>query len=150
MNNRMKKAVFAAFLCILVAGCNRNAGQENAASEAGAASKPQVAREPDIRARIKQIAAGDRTGIWSSVPAVCKGSRKQRAEIMWHFPDAGQERVVVSFVGAEGKEKTFANGQRTGLKATGPWLREGMGFIVRSASDRKELGRLTIGGRDCP
>lgn len=153
MKSSTMNVIGATLLCLLIAGCNQKPEQGSVASESADPTTPEATPaptpKPDIRTRIRQIATGDRTGIWSSVPGVCKGSRKERAEIMWHFPDAGTERVVVSFVGSEGKEKTFADGRATGLKATGPWLREGMGFVARSASDNRELGRLTIAGRDC-
>ena len=56
------------------------------------------------------------------------------------------------FVYLVGKtEKLFGQGGPAGEKQTGPWLRPGLVFKVRSSDGGPDLGTLTVAARqDCP
>jgi hypothetical protein len=145
--------------CLLVGACN-NGGKPAAAPEAAApaAQAPQASaaapaaeapkRGPASAARIAEIKAGGKTGIWSEPAEVC-ATDHARGMITWNITDPDVDRVTVYLVGKT--EKLFGQGGPAGEKQTGPWLRPGLVFKVRSGDGARDLGTLTVAARqDCP
>jgi hypothetical protein len=147
--------------CLLIGACN-NGGKPAAAPEATEAAAPAAQasqapeaapvdaakRGPASAARIAEIKASGKTGIWSEPAEACAADHA-RGMITWNIADPEVDRVSVYLAGKT--EKLFGQGGPTGEKQTGPWLRPGLVFKVRSADDARELGTLTVAARqDCP
>jgi hypothetical protein len=150
--------------CLLLAGCgDRNgAGQPAPAADTAPAAAGEVAGtepaagEADAQrhkltpARIEEIRASGRKGLWSDPAEVCPGDNP-RGMIGWNVEDSGADTVAVYLVGKSGSEKLFAQGGPVGEKATGPWLRPDMSFKVRAKADARELGNVTVPAKaGCP
>jgi hypothetical protein len=150
--------------CLLLAGCGDKGGAGHAApagATPSAAAADEATAEPasgeaDIQrrkltpARIEEIRASGRKGLWADPAEVCAGDNP-RGMIGWNVEDAGTDTVVVYLVGKSGSEKVFAQGGPVGEKATGPWLRPDMAFKVRAKDDSRELGTVTVSTKaGCP
>jgi hypothetical protein len=146
--------------CLLLGACN-NGGKPAATAAApapaaeapsGAAATGPVSAEAPAHgrltaARIAEIKASGKSGIWSDPAEVCAADHA-RGMITWNVTEPDVDRVTISLVGKD--EKVFAQGGPAGEKATGPWLRPGMVFKLRTSEGARELGTLTVGERqDC-
>jgi hypothetical protein len=151
--------------CLLVGACN-NGGKPAAAPDAAAPAAAQAdqattapadataaadakpARGPASADRVAEIKASGKTGIWSDPAETCITDHA-RGMIIWNVADPDVDRVTVFLSGKS--DKVFAQGGPTGEKQTGPWLRPGLVFKLRSTDGARDLGTLTVAARqDCP
>jgi hypothetical protein len=151
--------------CLLVGACN-NGGKPAAAPEAAAPTAAQpaqatvapadakagtdakTARGPASASRVAEIKASGKTGIWSDPAETCITDHA-RGMIIWNVAEPDVDRVTVFLSGKT--DKVFAQGGATGEKQTGPWLRPGLVFKLRSTEGARDLGMTTVAARqDCP
>lgn len=155
-----KTLILLAFFAFATTACKdkvEGAPTEPAATPAvaGPAVADEPAPAPERRPRritpdrIAEIEASGRTGFWSSVTEVCPGSR-ERAILTWNVQDPADDKYVVYVVGKDGSERNFGQGGPIGEKATGPWLRPGATFRLRTGGDKQEVAKVEIAAKaDC-
>lgn len=95
--------------------------------------------------------ASGKTGFWSvEGDKICKGRPKSRMTFAWNVKDATRAKVVVWMVPAgKDKESAVKSGMPVGVFTTGPWVAPGAVFVLREGETRRELGRVTVGGKQC-
>lgn len=116
-------------------------------------AKPQPAG-PATEERIAEIVASGKTGFWSDVTEVCPKDRPvPSATLTWNVTGSGVEGVVVYVVDpkidTDDVGRLFNQSGPVGERRTGPWLKPGLMFKLRSKGDDTELGSITIGERPC-
>lgn len=154
-----KTSILLLLLVLALAACNRDttapasrpAGQTKPpASAKVTAAKPATAakRQPSAE-EISQIVASRRTGLWADVESVCAKEPRPKTTLSWNVADSGARKVVLYLVEKDGKERNFGQGGAIGSRKTGPWLKPGLGFKIREAGTKKELGSIVIADKHC-
>lgn len=149
--------LLCALSAALLSACNRApapAETANAPSATQPASDTDMAptvqkSHPATAQEIAEIKATGKTGLWADVDAVCAKGRAPRTMLSWNVSDSGADKVVVYVVDKNGDERHFGQGGPVGHKQTGPWLKPGLGFKIRQAGTKTELGTLTIADKHC-
>ena len=91
-----------------------------------------------------------KTGLWSDVTEACPTGRPQAATLTWNVKAQHDGRVVVYLLDKNEQPRNFGQSGPVGSKQTGPWLRPGMVFRVRTQEDKRDLAELVIGEKpDC-
>ena len=82
-------------------------------------------------------------------PAALSGCTSNAVVTLSWDARSGGEQSVAIFVGERDKERLLAQGGAEGSQETGPWVQPNTVFTLRSRDSLRELGRLTVGSRDC-
>jgi hypothetical protein len=129
----------------LATACSRSEQPSTTAPAATQAPPPATQpAKPTAEERIAAIEASGRTGFWASVSDVCRQEigRGVRTTLAWNVK--GRADHVVLFVNDPiHGEQHFGQGGPIGEKETGPWLKPGLAFLLRSSAG-EELGRVEI------
>lgn len=149
--------LLCALSATLLSACNRApAPAETASTPSATQSASDVDRTPAAQKshlataeEIARIEATGKTGLWADVDAVCVKGPATRTMLSWNVRDSGADKVVVYVVDKNGDERHFGQGGPVGHKQTGPWLKPGLGFKIRQAGTKTELGTLTIADKHC-
>ncbi len=134
--------LFLALTCLALTACNPEAKPEPSSAPAAAAS-PAAAPSP--------------TEPSGAVPAVVVPGAMSacdpaaEAVVKWSFDHLPNPPTLVDvFVGTGDADlKLFVTGPTRSESATGPWVRPGSVFVLRSHDDASELSRVTIQGPKC-
>jgi len=164
----MQKFAYAIALSALLLGaCDRGAAPpDNAAvpAPATATAAPATTTAPaaipgpatpkpagPTAEELAAIEATGKTGLWADVSEVCAKDVKTGIATMvsWNVQTETDGRVIVSLVDTAGKERDFGNGGPIGHKQTGPWLRPGLKFRLRTKDGDKQLAELVIAEKKC-
>jgi hypothetical protein len=142
-------ALIVLFTCAL-GGCEQPAsdtGPESVSDTPQATSELRRSTAPLDKA---QVLASGKTGFWSvEGNEVCRGSRS-RMTLAWNVQDATRAKVVVWMdPNGRSKERAIKSGTAVGAFTTGPWVTPGAVFVLREGETRRELGRMTAGGKQC-
>lgn len=133
---------------LLIAGCDRSAGNRQVADSPSAPAAQQPTPLPEAQADLGPVPKG-----LSAVPdnvRLCDVKRGLTTLVRWDVTDSGAEKVVLSVLNPKkGEEKRFGQGGPVGSKQSGPWVRPGLVFKVRDRSTNAELGSVTISGTSC-
>lgn len=149
--------VFSMLAALALSGCNRpestgttgakTAPTTAATSPAATPVKPGGALSAD---QLAQITASGKTGLWSDVTQVCANRHKRKPTMLaWNVQATGTKNVAVYLIDKDGHERRVAQGDAIGGKIVGRWVHPGSTFVLRAASDAKELSRLVIGTKSC-
>lgn len=150
----MKHALtIAAFAALLLAACDRQPPATNtAATPAAPVATPDSATATSAAPAGPQVAISRTDAFWSE-PAALACGKAGKVTLNWNTRQTpGAARVDIYVVARDGKEKLFASrgGGGVGSVDTGPWVREGMQFSLRSKQDGVELARIAVDGSACP
>lgn len=159
----LKASVLAATLmaaCAL-AGCDNDASRDVEPGEPGTNAGPaelagpttpptEVPQEtqrvlPRVAppARIDEIAASGKTGLWVEPAELCPGRTRDTVVLTWNVTESGAENVVLHVVDDKGAEKQFGHGGPIGERQSGPWAKAGMAFKLRDAQG-SEVASVSI------
>ena len=105
-----------------------------AATTAPATAAPQVEVAP--------------TTMIHALPAALADCKQTSVTLQWDVRSQKPGLTSVKIYTADGK--LFAHAGASGSNETGPWVKPGFVFVLKSAADETELERLTIGGPVCP
>ena len=154
-----KPIVVLSLSMLLFTACQRNAepGTEATTAEPDASQAATPAAEPAKPTQrklspeeIAAIEASGKTGLWSDVTEACPTGRPQAATLIWNVKAQHDGRVVVYLLDKNEQPRNFGQSGPVGSKQTGPWLRPGMVFRVRTQEDKRDLAELVIGEKpDC-
>lgn len=161
----MNKTYYIVVLsALLLSGCGRKdadssptpaSAQPVAAANSASPTAEKPAPKP-IPARlsaedIAAIEATGKTGLWADVTEVCAKDVKTGVSTMltWNVKDRHDGRVVVYLIDKNGAPRNFGQGGPVGQKQTGPWLRPGMVFKIRSLDTKQDLSELVISETQC-
>jgi hypothetical protein len=143
---------------LLLSGCNRQGSEApssgtadtatNASEASGSAATSGRKSNRLSREELDAIAGSGRRGVWTEPAEICKGTRGT-AVVSWNVEESQADNVNVYLTKANGTERRFASGKTWGGKRTGTWARPGTTFVLKNAEDGAELGKVTIGGKDC-
>src|SRR5690606_31400821 len=81
-------------------------------------------------------------------PAALVGCKASTVTLEWDVRREDPELTTVKIYTGTGKLFTHSGG--VGSLETGPWVKPGSVFVLKSGVDESELERLTIGGPVCP
>ena len=158
----MQKIHYAVVLSTLLLGaCGRNEAPTTttptatppatatvtAPAPAPAVAKPAVASAEDIAA----IEATGKTGLWADVPEMCAKDVKTGVVSMvsWNVKTETDGRVILSIIDATGRERDFGQGGPVGHRQTGPWLRPGLKFRLRTKDGDRQIAEMAIAEKQC-
>lgn len=132
----MKITLFTALpLALLLSACGPAPSDQAA---------PAVASAPPTAAPQIEVPA---TTLIHAQPAALSDCNAATVTVRW---DVRKDRPGVSTVKIyTGSGKLFAHSGASGSLDTGPWVKPGSTFILKSGKDDSELERLIIGGPVC-
>lgn len=158
-DERMRNSlIFILFIMPLATGCKDKVERPTASHASTSQSAKQSDGSPDppddpapkpqpgqiTPERVAEIKASGRTGFWSQITEVCPRTWEETT-LTWNISNEPVNRFVVYVVDKDGTEHHFGQGGAVGEKRTGPWLKPGLQFKLRSAGDKREVGVVEIG-----
>lgn len=72
------------------------------------------------------------------------------AEAQWHVGEAGSREVELWIQKPDGKPQLWESGGREGRKLTGPWVRDGLLFVLVESHSHRLLAARSMDKDRCP